>query len=701
VLEGGAALGLVHIGVLQWMEEHRISVDYVAGISMGGLIGGAYSTGMRPAEIRQLVKSIDWEAVLRGSSEYADRSFRRKEDRRAYPNSLEFGLRKGVKFPGGFNSGQQIDFILDRIALPYSTVKSFDDLPIPFRCIGTDLVSRSMHVFQDGSFSMALRSTMSIPGLFTPVKDFGRIYVDGGLLDNLPTDVAREMGPDVIIGVHFDEAPLSPETSLSSLGAISQSFSAITATNERRGMELADVLVRVDVRKFTGYEFTQADKLIETGYKAAQKSEAVLMKYAMNESEWQLHLKQREARRIQTVPVPSFINVTGTKVERADAIERDLQRHLGKQIDDAQLEHELNLLLGEGRFGNAVYTVTEVEQRSGLHIKLSEKEYAPPTVNPIVLIDGSQYNNVLFSAGARFTFLDMGKPGAELRTDLLAGSTYRFSAEYYRPLYRSPHWFLAPRAKVDSVALNLYQQNTQLGAYRRAEAGGGLDVGYQFDRFSEFRFGYATGWQSYDLKVGDPNLLPTASGRLGASRLRYVLDHLDSPVVPSKGLALESEFNFYDSRPAAEDMFPALQTTVHWFKPLRAIDSVYLKASGGTTFGFEQTGVPPFKLGGPMWLSAYSTNEIFTNQYSLFQTGYLRQIGHMNPILGNEVYITAFYELAHPSKTQNPDLNRFPDLPMDGGAGFIANTILGPVYLGGAWGDSGHRKIFFSLGRVF
>src|SRR5262249_2463086 len=154
---------------------------------------------------------IDWDAVLRASSEYPDLSFRRKEDRRDYPNYLEFGLKKGVKFPAGFNSGQEVDFILDRSALPYSTFKSFHHQPIPFPCIATDLVGRRKYVFNRGSLSRALRATMSIPGFFTPVRDGSRIYVDGGLLDNLPTDVAKETGADIVIAVHLQKAPLSPD----------------------------------------------------------------------------------------------------------------------------------------------------------------------------------------------------------------------------------------------------------------------------------------------------------------------------------------------------------------------------------------------------------------------------------------------------------------------------------------------------------
>jgi NTE family protein len=140
-LEGGGALGLAHIGVLEWLEEHHIPVDYVAGTSMGGLVGGMYAAGLRPAEIRKLISSINWDEVLRGKAPYEDLPYRRKEDRQAFPNDLEFGLRHGFTIPSGLNFGQQITFILDRVTLPYSTLKSFDDLPIPFRCVATDLVS--------------------------------------------------------------------------------------------------------------------------------------------------------------------------------------------------------------------------------------------------------------------------------------------------------------------------------------------------------------------------------------------------------------------------------------------------------------------------------------------------------------------------------------------------------------------------------
>src|SRR5215467_11803744 len=140
VLQGGGALGLAHVGVITWLEEHHIPINYIAGTSMGGLVGGVYATGHDAAEMRKIVDGINWDQVLSGQTPFQYLSFRRKQDARDYPNSLEFGIRKGLQFPAGFNSGQQVSLILDQIAAPYSEVTNFNDFPTPFACVATDLV---------------------------------------------------------------------------------------------------------------------------------------------------------------------------------------------------------------------------------------------------------------------------------------------------------------------------------------------------------------------------------------------------------------------------------------------------------------------------------------------------------------------------------------------------------------------------------
>src|SRR5215468_9533627 len=270
VLEGGSALGLAHIGVITWLEEHQIPITYVAGTSMGGLVGGMYATGKSPTEMHELVDNIHWGEVLRGETPFRDLDYRRKEDKRDYPNNLEFGLKHGVRFPEGFNSGHEVGLILDRIALPYSGVKSFDELPIPFACVAADLLSGKEYVFRKGSLATALRSTMSLPGVFTPVRTNDHIFADGGILNNLPTDVARTMGADIVIGVHLQVKKLDPAESLSSVSVLSRSVSVVVATTELRGMERADILITVDLSNYDSLDYEKSKEMSKLGYEATQ-----------------------------------------------------------------------------------------------------------------------------------------------------------------------------------------------------------------------------------------------------------------------------------------------------------------------------------------------------------------------------------------------------------------------------------------------
>src|SRR5256884_6533290 len=268
-LEGGGALGLAHIGVLKWFEEHHIPVDYVAGTSMGGLVGGFYAAGMNPDELKTLIEGLDWRKILGDRPLYEDLSFRRKEDQRAYPNSLIFGLRHGLSLPAGLNAGHQIGLLIDRVTLPYDEVPSFDALPVPFRCVATDLVSRKAYVFKDGSLAVALRATMSIPGAFSPVHDGKAVYVDGGLLNNLPTDVVRQMGAEIVIAVHLEKAPVEAKDIQSVFGVLNNSVRVVLEENELRSLAQADAVVSVPLSEYNTVDYTKSAQIMQRGYEAA------------------------------------------------------------------------------------------------------------------------------------------------------------------------------------------------------------------------------------------------------------------------------------------------------------------------------------------------------------------------------------------------------------------------------------------------
>ena len=695
VLEGGGALGLAHVGVIKWLEENRIPVDAIAGSSMGALVGGTYASGETPDQIAHLIESIKWHEVLRGVTPYRDLSFRRKEDRRDYPNAFEFGLKKGAQFPSGFNSGQQVGLILDRVGLPYSEMKSFDDLPIPFRCVATDLVAEKPYIFDHGSLAGAMRASMSLPAFFTPVREGDHLWVDGGLLDNLPVDVARAMGADIVIAVHLSPAPLDTKTPLSSVGVLARSAAVAIAINELRSIQNADILLTADVAGFDYTDYSQAIKIEAEGYAAAQKKSALLSRLQVDESEWQQILAGRQAKR-KSVPVPSFVEVTGASGDVLKGLQHKLGGLAGHPVDTAELDQKLMDVTGLGRFARAGYRETERNGERGLQVNAEEKDYAPPTVHPALVIDGSDYKNVLVTVGGRVTFLDVGGFGSEWRTDFNAGSEYGLTTEYFHPLTVSTGWFVATHGTAESSPFFVYQRGKLLGDYRNRVVGGGLDIGYTFRRTSELRIGYEAGYRKINEVIGTP-VAPEVHGRYGATTLRYRLERFDDPVIPRRGARVESTFKFYDIAPGTPDAVPTEELKLGLAERISQKSSILLFASGGTSFSTKDTGFPPFALGGPMRLAAYGTNELLTNQYFLLQPALLYKLRELSPLLRQNVYLLTMYE-AGKAYGQPQSSTK---VAQDATLGLVFQTVFGPIIFGGSIGDSQHRKFFFEAGRLF
>jgi NTE family protein len=694
-LEGGGAMGLAHIGVLRWFEEHHIPVDYVAGTSMGGLVGGFYATGMTPEEMQDLIEGLDWREILGDRTPYEDLSYRRKEDQRAYPNSLIFGLRHGLSAPAGLIAGHQIGLLIDRVTLPYYGISSFDDMPVPFRCVATDLVSGQSHVFKDGPLAIALRSTMSIPGAFSPVREGKAVYVDGGLLDNLPTDVVRKMGAEIVIAVHLEPAPVEANDIRSVFSVLNHSVSAVVTENEMRSLELADSIVSVPLGEFTTVDYAKSEAIMQRGYEAANTKARLLEAFALNEADWEAYLQARKTRERTELPVPQFVKVEGTSEREAVDVARYLKGFPGKPIETQKLDRALTRLTGVGRFDSASYWLTEQDGKAGLLVSVVEKNDAPPMFQTAFEVDGSQAGNVDFTTGTRFTFMDVAGYRSEWRTDLLLGNTYGIQTELYRPFWPESRWFFAPHAEASDTTFQIYAKNDPLADYRiyRIDIGG--DLGYSFGRFGELRVGYEVGSLNTKLRLGTPEI-PSVEGQVGQSRLHYLLDHTDDPVIPRHGFSAESNFRWFDQSPGTASSFPSLDLKLGYFQPLTRIVSFFAESEGGSTFGTNSTGIPQFFLGGPLRLSAYGNNEFQGDQYYLFRAGFVHDLLTLPPFVGKKVYAVGAYEIG---KMYGVTANS--NLPNDVAAGFLAETAVGPFFIGGSVGDSGHRKWFFQLGRVF
>ena len=348
---GGSARGIAHIGVIKWFEENHIPIDAAAGTSMGGLVGGAFATGMSAAELRALIANTDWD-VMFGSSSFPFKNIRRKEDARSYPSSLEFGVKKGIVPPTALNDGQQVDFLLARIAAPYYASPAVRRPAHPFPCGGGRPPQGPEGVFSTaGRSATALRATMSLPGIFPPVQRDGLVLVDGGALDNIPAGVVKSLGVSEVIAIDVGYAPTT-SVDYSMFGLLGQTVDAMMRNSTRVSLASADLVIAIDVEGFGSLDWRRADDLIARGYQAAEQHREELLKFRASDADWQEWLASRERRRKTALPQPTFLTMTGVTSGDAAIVEHTLARHLNVPVDIPSLQKDLRNSLGSRSIPN-------------------------------------------------------------------------------------------------------------------------------------------------------------------------------------------------------------------------------------------------------------------------------------------------------------------------------------------------------------
>jgi len=696
VLEGGGALGFAHVGVLEWMEQHHIPVDDVAGTSMGGLVGGLYASGMSPNEIKMFIQGIDWTAVLSGQIPFPALSYRRKEDKIAYPNRLEFGLKNGLSLPSALNSGAAVGLLFDRTMLPYWDLKSFDDLPIPFRCVATELNTGQAHVFEDGSLAQALRATMSIPGMFAPVHHNNDVYSDGGAVDNLPVDVARAMGAQVVISSYLNVGPANQSALTSLTGVVGRNVSIMVANNEVNSLKNSDIVVSSDVSKIGTLDFEKNEEIIPLGYKAAELEAKEMEKYALNDADWAAYLAQRQARRKTDVPIPRFVTVYGVGGMQQSDIDVRFQKYVGKPVDPDQLEKTIAELQGTGLYSTISYNMTEQNNRVGLLIRPRNKVWGPPFMNLGLPILANDANDVQLGIGVRATFFNVAGPGSEIRLNGQLGQPAGLSAELFKPIKPGSRAFISPHAYIERQINPYYEGSEQLEQYRQYRNGLGVDLGYIFNSRTELRVGEDVQWFNEHRTIGTDGQLEFSLIPF-VSRARFQYLGGNDVMVPTKGSIVSTTYNYSTKRPNAGGGYSQLTGRLEHFIPIRTKNVLFTQVLGGTSFGASNLGLAGVTLGGPLRLSAYARNELLGTDYFLGQVGYLHQIAKLNPIFADTIYAGGLYEVGkmYGGNAQTPHT------PNDVAAVVVIKTLIGPVSAGLSIGDSDHRKWYIAVGRVF
>jgi NTE family protein len=569
-------------------------------------------------------------------------------------------------------------------------------LPIPFRCVATDLTTGKEHIFKDGSLAQAMRSTMSIPGVFAPVEHGTQVFTDGAAVNNLPVDVARKMGADIVIAVYLDTGAFNKSSLNSLVGVAGRNVDILVAANEQKNMADANVLLKADVSKYTSGDFEKSAEIIPKGVEVAEQHAAELEKYRVSDAEWQAYLKQRNSRRRTALPEPTFVDIYGMHGVQQAEVANEFQRYINKPVDTQKIEDTIVDLQGTGIYSSISYNLVDRDGTTGLLVRPRLKSYGPPFLNIGLTLSSNDSNDIQLGVGGRATFFGMVGPGSELRVNASVGEVAGINGELYKPLIATKRYFVAPRIYYQHTVTAFFSGSQQLAEYTQQKNGFGVDLGYRFNGRAELRVGEDYQWYGESLRIGTPieqvfHITPFVTN------ISFQYLGQDNVQVPTQGTEFRTRYIYSTQRPNSAAGYSQWDSTVAHFIPAGKRGIVFGTGSGGTSFKATDLGLAGFALGGPLRLSAYHRGELLGSDYFLAQTGYLYRLVKLNPVIGDSIYATGFYEIG---KVWNSPAGT-PSLPNDFSAAVIMKTLIGPIYGGASIGDSDHRKWFFGLGRVF
>jgi NTE family protein len=499
---------------------------------------------MTPEELRGLMRDADWDLILLADSPFKYKTFRRKEDARQFPAQIELGLKNGLELPSGLNAGQGVQSMLDRIAAPYPHLESFDDLPTPFRAVATDLDQAVVVVLDRGSLAEAMRATMAIPGVFTPVLLDGRLLVDGGTLDNVPADVTRSMGADVVIAVNVSSSTdgFTPPTNF--VDVLGRTMDTMMAVGVAKALQSADIVLTPDLRGFPGTDYRRSEAIVERGYEAAEAVKDKLLPYAVDAGTYEAWSQARLARRRRGMRHLDAVRVQGVPEDEGERI-RAMLRHklLGDETKLEDIEREVLSLTGTDRYETIRYALSEEDGKTTLELHILPKTHGPPFLLPALELENIDSNTFALNLRGRVVFYDTLVPDSEIRLDLAVGTRQEAAVELYRRLFGT-RLFLAPRAYWNRSSLNGYDEEGELVAdYREKVAGGGLDLGFDLGSSSELRVGYDVLDLRTRLRVGEPSL-PEAEGKNRFASIRWTFDGRRAPSSPRAASSAVSDSAF-------------------------------------------------------------------------------------------------------------------------------------------------------------
>jgi NTE family protein len=711
VLSGGGARGAAHIGVLKVLEENHVPVDAIAGTSMGAVVGGLYASGLSAADIERVMTSVDWQDAFRDRPARKDLNFRRKLEDQNFLVKFPLGL-KGRKFrlPRGLVQGQKMTQILRGLTLPVAQIQNFDDLAIPFRAIATDIVTGDRVILDRGDLTTAMRASLSAPGVFAPVESDGRLLVDGGLSSNLPIDVARQMGVDVLIVVDCG-FPLLERGKLDSVATVTQQMLAIlvrhNATEQRKSLTDRDVVIDPALGDFSSLDFTEHERAMKIGEQAARGVTERLAALSVPEPEFQRIQAARAARR-SDAPKVSFLRVEPGAERYSGAIDALFGDQVGKTVDATALDKRINELYGQGNLEIFDYRVVQGDAVAGaapdygLALTTRRNSWGPNYLKFGLQLQNDFEGNSSFNAAVRGTLAEITKYGGEWTWDLQIGEDPRAATEIYLPVGYRSRWFVAPRVDFNIRTLPvIVDQDHVLAEYRVRSTEYGVDLGRELGNYGEVRVGWGRDFGESRVRVGDPDLpAQQFDSRTYFGEFRY--DTVDDVNFPRRGGSFALGWRAErEGKGLVADRDADLLVYDQLYAHSWGRNTGILWASSGMRLDSDVDVVRSFfSLGGFLNMSGVAPDTLVGPNFAILRGIYYRQIGAGGTgFLNVPVYIGASVEEGNVWNSRRA--MSFASAKTNGSVFLGLDTILGPVYFATGFDEGGGSAYYLFLGRTF
>jgi len=699
-LSGGGARGAAHVGVLKVLEELRVPVHCITGTSMGSIVGGAYAAGVAPNEMAKILGNTDWTRVFSDQPPRTEISIRRKQDDYKNLFAPEFGFKDyTIMLPKGVITGVSIESFLRDLTESAAKVSDFSQLPIPFRAVAADIVTGEQVVLAHGSLAEAMRASMSIPGAVAPVEMQGHLLVDGGIANNLPIDLVREMCGEVIIAVNIGTPAMNRDELGSALAVVEQLINFLgkaTVDKQIASLGSRDVLIAPDLGDISSASFGRVNEAIAIGETAARASADNLRRYSLPPEEYAA-LRREQRLPPQSLGTVAEIRFEGLERTNPEVLRELLQTKPGEPLSEETIGEDLRRIYGRGDFEGVNYRIEEnATGQPSMVISVREKSWGPNYLRFGLGLASDFRGQNYFNIAASYRRTWLNRLGGEWLVDAQIGQNSFISTEFYQPVEERARLFVAPYASYGQYLRPVFVGNTNLANYLTRELRGGLDLGATLGTWGELRIGPV--WRNVhaEVETGPAGVLPTVDTKVAGLRVRLFVDQLDRPWFSRSGYA--ATVTYFDAISAlGSDLTyqrgEADVTGVKSFGP----HTISLTAAGGTSFG---TNIPPFDrflLGGPLRLSAYRIDQFAGEGYAFVRAMYYNQILRLPPPFGTGVYLGGSLE--------GGLVNRLDDGRANAGglfsiSGFVAaDTFLGPAYLGVGFGPAGNYSFYLLLGR--